>query len=35
MADAVRYVGRRVIQLLLVIWVATTLNFLVPQAHPR
>jgi len=34
MADAVRYVGRRVIQLLLVIWVATTLNFLVPRLIP-
>ena len=27
MSDAVRYVGRRFVQLLLVIWVAGTLNF--------
>ena len=34
MTDAVRYVGRRVVQLLLVIWVATTLNFMVPRLIP-
>lgn len=34
MSDAVRYVGRRVVQLLIVIWVATTVNFMVPRMIP-
>jgi peptide/nickel transport system permease protein len=34
MADAFRYVGRRFLQLLLVIWVAGTVNFLVPRLIP-
>ena len=34
MSDAVRYIGRRVVQLLLVIWVATTVNFMVPRLIP-
>ena len=34
MSDAVRYIGRRVVQLLLVIWVATTVNFMVPRMIP-
>lgn len=34
MADAARYVGRRLLQLLLVLFVAGTLNFLVPRLIP-
>ena len=34
MADATRYVGRRFLQLLLVIWVAGTVNFLTPRLIP-
>lgn len=34
MTDAVTYVGRRVVQLLIVIWVATTINFIVPRLIP-
>jgi peptide/nickel transport system permease protein len=34
MADAFRYVGRRFLQFLLVIWVAGTVNFLVPRLIP-
>ncbi len=34
MSDAVRYIGRRFVQLLLVIWVAGTLNFIVPRLIP-
>jgi peptide/nickel transport system permease protein len=34
MSDAVRYIGRRFVQLVLVIWVAGTLNFIVPRLIP-
>ena len=34
MSDAVRYIGRRFVQLVLVIWVAGTLNFVVPRLIP-
>jgi peptide/nickel transport system permease protein len=34
MADALGYIGRRLIQLILVIWVAATINFLIPRLIP-
>jgi peptide/nickel transport system permease protein len=34
MADAVRYVGRRFLQFLIVIWVAATVNFIAPRLIP-
>ena len=34
MADTFVYIGRRLIQLLLVIWVAGTINFMVPRMIP-
>jgi peptide/nickel transport system permease protein len=34
MADLLAYVGRRLIQLLVVIWVAGTVNFLIPKMIP-
>src|SRR5687768_5973665 len=34
MAHTLAYVGRRVIQLILVIWVAATMNFVIPRLIP-
>jgi peptide/nickel transport system permease protein len=34
MADTLAYIGRRLIQLLLVIWVAGTINFMIPRMIP-
>ena len=34
MADLLAYVGRRLIQLFLVIWVAGTINFIIPRLDP-
>jgi len=34
MADLLAYVGRRLIQLFLVIWVAGTINFIIPRLIP-
>src|SRR4051812_13469200 len=34
MADTLTYIGRRLIQLFLVIWVAGSINFLIPRMIP-